>query len=189
MGNQKAQRTTGLLDLPAEIRNSIYDLVLNDSTEEVLCPFIYQCSPGKRRYTYSLTQTCCQIRRETMAMWHAGKKLVFAMRQQNMSYYHHWLQRRPDAAFQSIRRVQLEDYQHSKNQCSPEHTYFCRSAIVINLAKPSPVSWRRDPRCTSCPSHDLAVDRVKAVVRTRRGQGGFAMTRERLERVFEAAAW
>jgi hypothetical protein len=115
--------------------------------------------------------------------------MLFAMREQNISYYETWLRRRPDAAMSSIRRIRLEDFQHSKAQRSERHPYFCRSAIVINLTKPSPVSWRRDRRCMYCPAHDLAVDRVNAVVRARKGRERLVMTREKLEEIFEAAAW
>lgn len=177
----------GLLDLPAELRNKIYESVLNDIDEEVLCPFVWQLD--QRKHAYSLTQTCDQIRRETLSMYHAGKRLLFAMRQDNIRYYERWLQRRPDAAISSIRRLQLEDYQHSKSQSPAQHPYFCRSAIIINLAKPSPVSWRRDSQCMYCPPHDNAVDRVNAVVKARKGEASLAMTREKLEQIFEAGAW
>lgn len=179
-----------LLDLPAELRNKIYDLVLNDAEEDILCPFVWQCSPGKRRYGYSLTQTCHQIRQETLLMWHAGKKLLFDMRPENMRYYRVWLRRRAARVFLSIRRIQLEDYQHCKERSPPEHPHSCRSAIVINLAKTSPVSWRRDRRCLDCPAHDTAVDRVNAVARTlKKVDGRWQLTREKLEQIFEAAAW
>ncbi|KAK3051133.1 hypothetical protein LTR09_007528 [Extremus antarcticus] len=187
MTNDDNMPTLGLLDLPAELRNKIYELVFNDIDEEVLCPFVWQLDQCKN--TYSLTQTCDQIRRETLSMYYAGKKLLFAMRQGNVRHYERWLQRRPDAAITSIRRIQLEDYQHSKNRCPAQHPYFCRSAIIINLVKPSPVSWRRDSQCMHCLLHDSAVDRVNAVVRARKGERGTVMTREKLEEIFEAAAW
>ena len=180
----------GLLDLPAELRDKIYDLVLNGAEEDVLCPFVWQCSPGKRKYGYSLTQTCHQIRQETLRMWHAGKKLLFAMRADNMKYYRTWLKRRPDAAFSSIRQIHLEDYQHCRQTAAPHHPFFCRSAIVINLTKPTPVSWRRDRRCFYCPMRDSAVDRVNAVSRThKKVDGRRLLTREKLQQIFEAAAW
>ena len=141
----------GLLKLPAELRNKIYDLVLNGADEETLCPFILQCSPGKRRYGYSLTQVCHQVRHETLTMWHAGKKLLLAMRADNMKHYITWLQRRPKAVFDSLRRIELEDYQHSTRSSPAHHPYFCKSAIIVNLTKISPVSWRRDRRCLCCP--------------------------------------
>ncbi len=40
-----------------------------------------------------------------------------------------------------------------------------------------------------CLLHDSAVDRVNAVVRARKGERGTVMTREKLEEIFEAAAW
>ena len=179
-----------LLDLPPEIRNKIYSLVLHDANEETLCPFVWQCSPGKRRYGYSLTQTCHQIRQETLLMWHAGKKVLFAMRPDNMIYYNNWLQRRPDAVFPSIRRIQLEDYQHCKSKSPEQHPSSCRSAIIINLTKMSPVSWKRDRRCFDCPAYDPAANRVNAVVHTlKRDRSVWVLTREKLEEVFEAAAW
>lgn len=179
-----------LLDLPPEIRNKIYSLVLHDVEEETLCPFVWQLSSGKRKYGYSLTQTCHQIRQETLLMWHAGKKLLFAMRPENMSYYKTWLERRPDSVLPSIRRIQLEDYQHCKARCPDEHSSFCRSAVIINLNKASPVSWKRDRRCYDCPARDSAADRVNAVVRTlKQDRGGWVLTREKVEAIFEAAAW
>jgi hypothetical protein len=180
---------SSLLRLPAELRNKIYDLVLNDTDNELLCPFIWQCSPSRRKYSYSLTQTCRQLRQETLQMWHAGKVLLFAMRADNMEYYRGWLHRRPEAAFASIRRMRLEDYQHCKVRCPQEHPFYCRSAIVINLAKSRPVSWTRDPRCLYCPAHDNAVDRVNAVVRSKSSNGRWVLTKEKLEEIFEAAAW
>lgn len=180
----------GLLNLPAELRNKIFDLVLNGADEETLCPFILQCSPGKRKYGYSLIQVCQQVRKETLPMWHAGKKLLFAMRSENMKHYRTWLGRRPDAAFDSIRRIELEDYQHSRSSSPPQHPYFCKSAIIINLTKTSPVSWRRDKRCFCCPLHGSAVDRVNAVAHTlKKIDGSCILTREKLEEIFEAAAW
>lgn len=179
-----------LLDLPPEIRNKIYSLVLHDAEEETLCPFVWQLSPGKRKYGYSLTQTCHQIRQETLLMWHAGKKLLFAMRPENMTYYKTWLERRPDAVFPSIRRIQLEDYQHSRAKSSEHHPSSCRSAILINVNKPAPVSWKRDRRCFDCPARDRAADRVNAVVRTlKQDRGGWVLTREIVEEIFAAAAW
>ena len=184
------QSATGLLDLPGELRNKIYDLVLNGADEDIMCPFVWQISPGKRKYGYSLTQTSHQIRQETLFMWHAGKKLLFAMRADNMKYYKNWLKRRADAAFQSIRQIYLEDYQHCKQRSPPQHPHSCRSAIIVNLAKGSPVSWRRDRRCYHCPRHDAAVDRVNAVARTlKKVDGRRVLTREKLEEIFEAAAW
>jgi hypothetical protein len=184
------QSGSRLLDLPPEIRNTIYSLVLHDAEEETLCPFVWQLSPGKRKYGYSLTQTCRQIRHETLLMWHAGKKYLFAMRPENMAYYKNWLQRRPDDVFSSIRRIQLEDYQHCKQRCSDDHPSFCRSAIIINLHKDSPVSWKRDRRCFDCPARDPAADRVNAVARTlKRDRAGWILTREKLEAFFEAVAW
>lgn len=184
------QSGSRLLDLPPEIRNKIYSLVLHDAEEETLCPFVWQLSPGKRKYGYSLTQTCGQIRKETLLMWHAGKKYLFAMRPENMTYYKNWLQRRPDDVFSSIRRIQLEDYQHSKQRCPDDHPSFCRSAIIINFHKDSPVSWKRDRRCFDCPARDPAADRVNAVAHTlKRDRAGWILTREKLEAIFEAAAW
>ena len=179
-----------LLDLPAELRNKIYGLVLNDADEDVLCPFVWQCSPGKRKYGYSLTQTCRQIRQETLLMWHAGKKLVFAVNALNVAYYKMWLRRRPRSVFPSIRRIQLEDYQHRKQRSPPQHPSSCKSVIMINLNKPMPVSWVRDRKCFDCPAHDSAVDRVNAVARTlKQVDGLLVITREKLEEMFEAAAW
>lgn len=176
----------GLLDLPAELRNKIYELVLDDST---VCPFVWQCSPGKRKYGYSLTQTCRQIRQETLHMWHASSKLLFAMRTDNMKHYKNWLRRRPDSIFQSIRRIQLEDYQHGNETSHALHPSYCRSAIVINLAKAAPVTWKRDLKCLYCPQYDRAVDRVKAVVQNLdRTDGYWVLTREKLDEIFEAAA-
>ena len=181
----------GILDFPPEIRNKIYSLVLHDDEEDTLCPFVWQLSPGKRKYGYSLTQTCHQIRQETLTMWHAGKKILFAMRPDNMAGYKNWLARRPDAAFSSIRRIQLEDYQQTGSRNGlMMHSSSCRSVVNINLSKSSPVSWNRDRRCFDCPLHDTASDRVKAVVRTLKKDRGVAvLTREKLEDIFEAAAW
>lgn len=184
------QPSLGLLDLPGELRNKIYDLVLNGADEDILCPFIWQCSPDKRKYGYSLTQTCHQIRQETLRMWHAGKKLLFAMRADNMKYYRTWLKRRPEAGFQSIRQIQLEDFQHCKQRSPPQHPSSCQSAVYINLAKTKPVSWRRDRRCFDCPQRDTVVDRVNVVARTlKKVDGRWILTREKLEEIFEAAAW
>lgn len=180
----------GLLDLPAEIRNKVYELVLNDSEGAIVCPFVWQCSPGKRKYGYSLTQACHQIRNETLHMWHASSKLLFAMRTENMKYYISWLQRRPEKVFPFIRRIELEDYQHCKARSAIQHPAFCKTAIIINLTKRKPVSWRRDRKCLYCPTHDTAVDRVHAVVRTLKWQNGrWLLMREKLEQIFEAAAW
>ena len=177
-------------DLPAEIKNKIYELVLNDPEEATVCPFVWQLSPGKRKYGYSLTQTCRQIRQETLHMWHATNKLLFAMRSDNMKYYTSWLERRPNEIFPSIRRIHLEDYQHSKIKAPVEHSSFCKSSIMINLAKLIPVAWKRDRGCYYCPQHDSAVDRVNAVVRTMKWDGDkWVLTKEKLDEIFEAAAW
>ena len=179
-----------LLNLPPEIRNKIYSLVLHDADEETLCPFVWQLSPDKRKYGYSLTQICHQIRQETLLMWHAGQKLLFAMRPENMSYYQAWLKRRPDKVLPSIRRIQLEDYQHCIARSSHLHSSSCRSAITINLNKSSPVSWKRDRRCYDCPARDPAADRVNAVTRTlKQDHGVWVLTREKMEEIFAAAAW
>lgn len=190
MVDQSSQVNLGLLNLPAEIRNKIYELVLSDNAGTLVCPFVWQCSPGKRKYGYSLTQTCHQIRQETLHMWHAANKILFAMRADNMAYYKAWLLRRPDSIFESIRQVQLEDYQHCKRRSTRKHPNFCRNAIIINLAKATPVSRRRDRKCTYCPVYDPAVRRVNAVVRTLKGADGkLILTRDKLEEIFEAAAW
>lgn len=179
-----------ILNLPPEIRNKIYTLVVHDIDEETLCPFIWQCSPGKRRYGYSLTQVCHQIRQETLQMFHAGKKFLFAMRSENMAYYKNWLQRRPEGIFRSIRRIQLDDYQHCRTRCPEQHPFFCGGAILVNLTKDAPVSWRRDRSCLYCPTKDTAADRVNAVVRTlKRERGCLVLTREKMEEIFEAASW
>ena len=179
-----------LLNLPAEIRNKVYELVLNDSEEAIVCPFVWQCSPGKRKYGYSLTQTCHQIRDETLHMWHASSRLLFAMRSDNMKYYLSWLQRRPEKVFAFIRRIELEDYQHRKARSPAQHPCFCKNAIIVNLTKKIPVSFRRDRKCLHCPTYDMAVNRVNTVVRTLRWQNGrWLLTREKLEQIFEAAAW
>ncbi|KAF2484917.1 hypothetical protein BDY17DRAFT_93726 [Neohortaea acidophila] len=188
-----AQYTLNLLHLPPELRNKIYELVLNDTTDTtdaIVCPFILQCSPGKRKYGYSLTQTCHLLRDETLHMWHASSKLLFAMRADNMKYYVNWLRRRPAEVFASIRRIQLEDYQHCRIRSPERHPSFCRNAIVINLTKRMPVSVRKDRKCRDCPRHDSAADWVHAVVRSLEWKNGrWALTREKLEQIFEAAAW
>ena len=179
-----------LVDLPGEVRNRIYELVLNHSEEPVVCPFILESTPGKRKYGYSLTQTCRQIRIETIHMWHASSKLLFAMRAENMKHYLNWLHRRPKEVFASIRRIQLDDYQHCRVTASEHHSTFCKNAIIINLNKRMPVTCKKERTCFYCPSHDPAVDRVHAVVRTLEWQNGrWALTREKLEEMFEAAAW
>ena len=179
-----------LLDLPAEVRNQIYEAVLDCSDNAGMCPFVWQCSPGKRKYGYSLTQTCHQIRNETLHMWHASQRLLFAMREDNMAYYQSWLSRRPAEIFPFIRRIELEDYQHCNLKSPGLHPTFCRNAIIINLNKPEPVSWRKDRACLRCPVYDTAIDRVHAVVRTLKWENGrWQLTREKLGEIFEAAAW
>lgn len=179
-----------LLSLPPEIRNRVYELVINNSEEGLVCPFVWQCSPGKQKYGYSLTQTCHQIRHETLHMWHASSRLLFAMRSDNMKYYLSWLQRRPEKVFSFIRRIELEDYQHCKVRSPAQHPSFCKNAIIINLTKKTPVSFRKDRKCLRCPTLDMAIARVNAVVRTLRWQNGrWQLTREKLEQIFEAAAW
>ena len=67
---------------------------------------------------------------------------------------------------------------------------FCRNAIVVNLAKEAPVRRRVDLRCWYCPVRDPAVDRVNAAVGTLKdGSGRLVLTRDKLEEIFEAAAW
>ncbi len=129
-----------LLNLPGEIRNNIYEMVLSDRDGKECCPFVLESTPGKRKYGYSLTQTCHQIRDETLHMWHATNKLLFAMRSDNMKHYLNWLYRRPEGSFSSVRRIRLEDYQHCHVTSPHHHPNFCKNGIIVNLNKKMPVS-------------------------------------------------
>lgn len=193
-------QTTTLLTLPPEIRNQIYNLVLSSSsTPSYLCPFAL--SVQAKKYSYSLTQTCRQLRLETLPHFYATKTLLLNLRAANLPHYIAWLKHLPQEAFPAIRQVLLEDYQHVHDNDDAEHASmrgnnrhpgYCSSAIVVNLGKGfgrGRVRWRRDKGCFWCgdKTRDATVERVRAVV------GGWAsevsLRRERLEGVLRAVGW
>ncbi|KAL6168120.1 hypothetical protein ACJQWK_05778 [Exserohilum turcicum] len=64
---------SSFLDLPAELRNSIYELVLHEGTFDV---FPNQHSPKPQ--TLSLLSTCTQIRYEALPIFYSRNTFDFA---------------------------------------------------------------------------------------------------------------
>lgn len=180
-----------LLDLPAEIRNRIYEHLIWLSTQRVtryngLNGFI------SLHPLPSLTRASKQLRQESLPIFFDYHTLHLYL------YWNHkiqeWLNHDLcEMMLPHVRLLHLQDYQYYRNGVSGGgHRYICVSTIQVDLRKDDePATWTRDRFCADCPGKwEWRVDRLNAVIRTfDRVDGLWRLTRDNLSEVFNAVAW
>jgi hypothetical protein len=159
------------LDLPAELRNLVYQCVIDESG------------------IAAMSQVSHQVRSEFLSQLYEFNLVVIYMNQTDSlkALMYKW---EPGMA-RYFRRIQLEGYQHFRYERPRRQDHQCPSPINIDLRQTdNPVTYSRDLGCNDCPVFEEAVVRVEGVVKNmEQVDGKWQLTRQSFIDVFNAAAW
>jgi hypothetical protein len=159
------------LDLPAELRNLVYQCVIDESG------------------IAAISQVSHQVRSEFLSQLYEFNLVVIYMNQTDSlkALMYKW----ELGMARYFRRIQLEGYQHFRYERPRRHDHQCLSAINIDLRQEeNPVTYFKDHECNDCPVFEEAVARVEGVVKhMEQVDGKWQLTRQSFIDVFNAAAW
>ena len=182
--HDQPQRHFRLLDLPPELRNWIYELLIGNRATIVI---------GASRSGFPPMCKIALVSRQARA-----EVLPVLFNRRTICIYAHrgfvldkWVSSWYDAISAYFRYIRLEDYQHFHRECPARHNRRCFSAISIDVMHATkPAVHEKDPSCRCCPEIEKGVDRVNAVILgLQRVQGSWLLTKEGMWRILEAAAW
>lgn len=175
-------------DLPRELREEIYQYLMPQSTNSWLGPVLtFGIRPSNRKSgppttPYYVSQTCRQIRRESLFTYHSTKPFTFDfLWHKDIACARRWLACQDETAILSLRNLA---FRHGSLDL--EH----HALIKINLKnKAVSVDDKAFKSCLEGKMVQLVVERLGAIVRDLGTTNDRAMlTKEGLGRMFDVAA-
>ena len=155
----KPQEPFRFLDLPAEVRNLIYEHVIDENTEEIDLDW-KDSSSG----VVAMSPACRQLRSETLPLLYDSKVVLIHMDQLNWT--RGWMYKWEPGMATHLRHIQLEGFQHFHYDRPRRHQLRCASAIKIDLRQTkNPVTYSKDLQCKDCPEFEESVACVESVVK------------------------
>ena len=185
-GTVQRDQYAGFTDLPAELRNRVYELIAPPRNQHVT---ICAAEKDSRDVPYPLSRTCRLVRRETAPYFLSGEgaTIILALYSEaDVRACRQWISFVPACSLGEVRTIKVK-HAHSCRRSG------CEMIYVLQLDEESPVRWHGQMRedCRKKGAYQSETGLLKALVGELAMEvegsraGGRKMTRECLKGVVE----